>query len=214
MVTEAAQLRLHCDLLDWHPTHAGKFLHFKSASCFIPQPLSCSYGSDLCVSPLVVRSLLLQELEKSAAPEAPAHLKPRSGSLCQQRRERRGNDSRFLTQPITCGEMVAIRWGIQEREYIQPSNTLRGSNAVAVFLQSSPKPAPPVEAQCAQAEPAEDHDESCKLSMSEKLALFNKLSLPEKQSGGPAYGPPERRRQKGARYHTQPITVEEVSQVR
>lgn len=155
--------------------------------------------------------LLLQELEKSAAPEAPTHLKPRSGSICHERRVRRGNDNRFLTQPITCGEMVAIRWGIQENGHIQPSNRLRGSSAVAVFLQSSPKPAA---SQSAPAEPAEDHDESCKLSVSEKLALFNKLALPEKQSGGPADGPPERRRQKGARYHTQPITVEEVSLVR
>lgn len=109
---------------------------------------------------------------------------------------------------------MAIRWGIREKESVGPSETPRGSNAVAVFPQSSPKPAPPVESQCAQAEPADEPDESCKLSVSEKLALFNKLSLPEKQSGGPADGPPERRRQKGARYHTQPITVEEVSLVR
>lgn len=53
-----------------------------------------------------------QELEKSAAPEAPAHLKPRSGGVFHERRVRRGNDNRFLTQPITCEEMVAIRWGI------------------------------------------------------------------------------------------------------
>lgn len=64
-----------------------------------------------------------------------------------------------------------------------------------------------------QAESAEDGDESCKLSMSEKLALFNKLSQPGKKEAGPADGPPERRRQKGARYRTQPITVEEVSLV-
>lgn len=50
--------------------------------------------------------------------------------------------------------------------------------------------------------------------MSQKLALFNNLSLPEKQGGGAGDGPQERRRQKGARYHTQPITVEEVSLVR
>uniref|UniRef100_A0A7N8XHB0 Supervillin c n=1 Tax=Mastacembelus armatus TaxID=205130 RepID=A0A7N8XHB0_9TELE len=103
----------------------------------------------------------------------------RSGSVCHERRVRRGNDPRFLTQPITCEEMVAIRWA----------------------------------SQTAQAESVEDGDESCKLSMSEKLALFNKLSLPEKQSGGHGDGPPERRRQKGARYRTQPITVEEVGLV-
>ncbi|XP_033999333.1 supervillin isoform X2 [Trematomus bernacchii] len=127
---------------------------------------------------------LFKELEKSAAPEASAFLKPRSGSVSHERRTRRGNDHRFLTQPITCEEIVAI---------------------------SAPKPAPPVEPQSAPAEAVEDADESCKLSMSEKLALFNKLSLTGKQEGGPADGPPDRRRQKGARYRTQPITVEEVS---
>lgn len=79
---------------------------------------------------------------------------------------------------------------------------------------SAPKPAAPVESHSEQAEQVEDNDESCKLSMSEKLALFNKLSLPGRQADGPAEGPPERRRQKGARYRTQPITVEEVSLVR
>ncbi|XP_049416405.1 supervillin isoform X2 [Epinephelus fuscoguttatus] len=127
---------------------------------------------------------LFKELEKSAAPEASAFLKPRSGSVCHERRVRRGNDHRFLTQPITCEEIGAI---------------------------SAPKPSPPVESESLQVESAEDGDESCKLSMSEKLALFNKLSLPGKQESGPADGPPERRRQKGARYRTQPITVEEVS---
>lgn len=78
---------------------------------------------------------------------------------------------------------------------------------------STPKPAPPVEVQSVQGESEEDGDESCKLSMSEKLALFNKLSLPGREGAGPADGPPERRRQKGARYRTQPITVEEVSLV-
>lgn len=97
------------------------------------QEVRCCPALDRCVSPLVMLSLLLQELEKSAAPEAPTHLKPRSGSVCHERRPRRGNDNRFLTQPITCEEMVAIRWGIREKESIGPSETLRGSNAVAVF---------------------------------------------------------------------------------
>lgn len=82
-----------------------------------------------------------------------------------------------------------------------------------MFPCSAPKSAPPVESQSVQAESVEDSDESCKLSMSEKLALFNKLSLPGRQADGPVDGPPERRRQKGARYRTQPITVEEVSLV-
>ncbi|XP_051904320.1 supervillin isoform X3 [Hippocampus zosterae] len=123
---------------------------------------------------------LFKELEKTAAPEASAFLKPRSGSVCHERRQRRGNDHRFLTQPITCEEMVAV---------------------------SSP-PSAPEEARPPQGESAEADDEGCKLSVSEKLALFTKLSLPEAPS---ADGAPERRRQKGARYRTQPITVEEVN---
>lgn len=69
----------------------------------------------------------------------------------------------------------------------------------------------PAGVQSTAKEPTED--ESCRMSMREKLALFNKLSLPGRQGSGPPDGPAERRRQKGSRYHTQPITVEEVSLV-
>lgn len=131
---------------------------------------------------------LFKELEKSAP--ASSFLKPRSGSVSHERRARRNNDLRFMTQPITCDEMVAI---------------------------SAPKPAPtraapePVSAEPEPEPVPEEDDESCKMSMSEKLALFNKLSLPERMTGGAVEPAPDRRRQKGARYRTQPITVEEVS---
>lgn len=72
---------------------------------------------------------------------------------------------------------------------------------------------PHLDPQYAEAECPEEGDESCKLSMSEKLALFNKLAQPGKKEAGPAEAPPERRRQKAARYRTQPITVEEVNLV-
>lgn len=78
------------------------------------------------------------------------------------------------------------------------------------FFLSLGSTSPPADA---QTDSVDDGDESCKMSMSEKLALFNKLALPGKLGAGPADGPPERRRQKGARYRTQPITVEEVSMV-
>lgn len=55
--------------------------------------------------------------------------------------------------------------------------------------------------------------------MSEKLALFNKLSQPILGAAGSPTGHggslevSERRRQKGARYRTQPITIDEVNLV-
>ncbi|XP_041736431.1 supervillin isoform X7 [Coregonus clupeaformis] len=129
---------------------------------------------------------LFKALEKTAAPEASSFLKPRSGSVTYERRVRRGNEHRSLTQPITCEEMVVAT--------------------------STPQPAESREAKAVQAE-AEvvEDDENSKLTLSEKLALFNKLSLPGSQGDAPPDAPPERRRQKGARYRTQPITVEEVS---
>ncbi|XP_055753165.1 supervillin-like isoform X3 [Salvelinus fontinalis] len=130
---------------------------------------------------------LFKELEKTAAPEASSFLKPRSGSATYERRVRRGNEHRSLTQPITCEEMV-------------------------VATGSTPQPVESGEAQAVQAEAeAVEDDVNSKLTMSEKLALFNKLSLPGNQGDAAPHAPPERRRQKGARYRTQPITVEEVS---
>ncbi|XP_024288827.1 supervillin isoform X5 [Oncorhynchus tshawytscha] len=130
---------------------------------------------------------LFKELEKTAAPEASSFLKPRSGSATYERRGRRGNEHRSLTQPITCEEVV-------------------------VATSSTPQPAESGEAQAVQAEAeAVEDDENSKLTMSEKLALFNKLSVPGNQGDATPHAPPERHRQKGARYRTQPITVEEVS---
>ncbi|XP_036445252.1 supervillin isoform X3 [Colossoma macropomum] len=126
---------------------------------------------------------LFKELEKTAAPEASSFLKPRSSSSFSEPRVRR-SESRTLTQPVS-----------HEESGVTVSD-------------------PPT------AEPEVEDDASSNLTLSEKLALFNKLSQP-RMPGGPG-GPrspggdggseaSERRRQKGARYRTQPITVDEVN---
>ncbi|XP_051988644.1 supervillin-like isoform X3 [Xyrauchen texanus] len=130
---------------------------------------------------------LFKELEKTASSEASSFLKPRSSNIFHECRARRGKDFRALTQPITFEETM-----------------------MAVRPQSS-------ESKCLETEPEAEDDACSKMSMSEKLALFNKLSKPILGPvGSPMrYGCPleasERRRQKGARYRTQPITVDEVS---
>ncbi|XP_016136099.1 supervillin-like isoform X2 [Sinocyclocheilus grahami] len=128
---------------------------------------------------------LFKELEKTASPEASSFLKPRASNRFHERRVRRNNDPRALTQPITFEETV-----------------------IAASPQSG---------EAGEAEPVVEDDAGTKLSMSEKLALFNKLSQPilgavgsHVRDSSPLEAS-ERRRQKGARYRTQPITVDEVN---
>ncbi|XP_077069345.1 supervillin isoform X7 [Siphateles boraxobius] len=128
---------------------------------------------------------LFKELEKTASPEASLFLKPRSSNSFHERRVRRNNDPRALTQPITFEETVMA--------------------------------ASPQSGEAGEPEAEVEDDAGTKLSMSEKLALFNKLSQPilgavgsPVRDGSPLEAS-ERRRQKGARYRTQPITVDEVN---
>ncbi|KAG1968457.1 supervillin [Pimephales promelas] len=128
---------------------------------------------------------LFKELEKTASPEASLFLKPRSSNSFHERRVRRNNDPRALTQPITFEETVMA--------------------------------ASPQSGEACEPEAEVEDDAGTKLSMSEKLALFNKLSQPilgavgsPVRDGSPLEAS-ERRRQKGARYRTQPITVDEVN---
>ncbi|XP_066554646.1 supervillin isoform X2 [Amia ocellicauda] len=129
---------------------------------------------------------LFKELEKTISPEASSFLKPRSSTAAQERRVRRSVD-RSRTQPITTEEMVVAN--------------------------SLPKAVVPGESQAAQAALGEkpvEHDENSKLTLSEKLALFNKLAQPESKPMLPPEAGESKRRQKGARYRTQPITINEV----
>ncbi|XP_033913426.3 supervillin-like isoform X2 [Acipenser ruthenus] len=134
---------------------------------------------------------LFKELEKTTSPEVSSFQKPRSSNAALERRIRRTND-RSRTQPITTEEMVV-------------ANSL-----------PKPKAADEVEAELSkldagdQGEKPEGHDESSKLSLSQKLALFNKLAQPESKPAPNPKTSDSKRRQKGARYRTQPITVDEV----
>ncbi|KAG2460903.1 SVIL protein, partial [Polypterus senegalus] len=125
---------------------------------------------------------LFKEFEKTASPEATAaFLKPRPGSAASERRSRRAND-RSRTQPITVEEKVEAG--------------------------SFPNLKPCGTSQAGSGQPDTEEDESSRLSLGEKLDLFNSMAKPE---GGPPID--FRRRTKGTRYHTQPITVHEVQQL-
>ncbi|TSK28031.1 Supervillin [Bagarius yarrelli] len=184
---------------------AGAVGSRKTSERFRTQPItasemqeSCEYviASDVKTDERAMMSVaakmsLFKELEKTAAPEASTFLRPRSSGSFRDCRDRRAP-----TQPISC----------------KGTGATDGSSGVAV----------PGDAQTQQTETEQD-DASSKLSLSEKLALFNKLSQPlmPKAPEGPkgavensrSTGASERRRQKGARYLTQPITAEDFNLV-
>ncbi|XP_027016917.2 supervillin isoform X5 [Tachysurus fulvidraco] len=131
---------------------------------------------------------LFKEMEKTAAPEVSSFLRPRSSGSFRESRVRRAP-----TQPVSSEDTGAAH----------------GSARVAVPGDTQPEQTEQVE--------AEQDDASSKLSLSEKLALFNKLSQPfmPRASGGNSGSADasERRRQRAARYRTQPITTDEVNLV-
>ncbi|XP_027016918.2 supervillin isoform X6 [Tachysurus fulvidraco] len=130
---------------------------------------------------------LFKEMEKTAAPEVSSFLRPRSSGSFRESRVRRAP-----TQPVSSEDTGAAHGA-----------------RVAVPGDTQPEQTEQVE--------AEQDDASSKLSLSEKLALFNKLSQPfmPRASGGNSGSADasERRRQRAARYRTQPITTDEVNLV-
>ncbi|XP_023691338.2 supervillin-like isoform X5 [Paramormyrops kingsleyae] len=124
---------------------------------------------------------LFKELEKTADAESGFIPRP------QERRARRAAGQRALTQLVTGADVAEA-----------------ASLSKAAALEEVASKGAGQEEQL-----PEEEDESSKLSMSEKLALFTKLAQPADKAS-PAPGVPERRRQKGARYRTQPITLDEV----
>ncbi|XP_048859113.1 supervillin isoform X3 [Brienomyrus brachyistius] len=130
---------------------------------------------------------LFKELEKTADAGSTFIPRPRSSSGVKERRARRAAGQRALTQLVTGADVA-------EAGSLSKAAALEGVASKGASQEERPP---------------EEADESCKLSMSEKLALFTKLAQPaDKASTAPEA--PERRRQKGTRYRTQPITLDEV----
>ncbi|XP_061079892.1 supervillin-like isoform X3 [Conger conger] len=152
---------------------------------------------------------LFKELEKTATP---SFMKPRPRSCTSDWRSRHANDYRALTQPVTTEEVVeAIRLPMPAgRAGEQGRNQGGEQGGEQAGEQGVKQGEPQTDGNGLEVEKPEMEDESSKLSMSEKLALFNKRAEPERKALPISTDAPEKRRQKGARYRTQPITMDEV----
>ncbi|KAI5092839.1 supervillin, partial [Silurus meridionalis] len=169
---------------------------------------------------------LFRELEKTAESGVP---KPRSRNAAVERRLRRTLD-RSRTQPVTTEEVVIAATSpgpptqiatVQTTAPRFPSPTVVSTTMTNFSMKtpSAPDSAPQEkEKEVSQGEVgtgeragAEEPDLST-LSLSEKMALFNRLSHPPAQKAEDAC-PDTRPRRRNARFQTQPITQEEVNQV-
>ncbi|XP_046732438.1 supervillin isoform X16 [Silurus meridionalis] len=168
---------------------------------------------------------LFRELEKTAESGVP---KPRSRNAAVERRLRRTLD-RSRTQPVTTEEVVIAATSpgpptqiatVQTTAPRFPSPTVVSTTMTNFSMKtpSAPDSAPQEkEKEVSQGEVgtgeragAEEPDLST-LSLSEKMALFNRLSHPPAQKAEDAC-PDTRPRRRNARFQTQPITQEEVNQ--
>ncbi|KAI5615300.1 supervillin, partial [Silurus asotus] len=162
---------------------------------------------------------LFRELEKTAESGVP---KPRSRNAAVERRLRRTLD-RSRTQPVTTEEVVIAATKEARACKCFILSVLSCSNDCfsppSMKTPSAPDSAPQEkEKEVSQGEVgtgeragAEEPDLST-LSLSEKMALFNRLSHPPAQKAEDAC-PDTRPRRRNARFLTQPITQEEVNQV-
>ncbi|XP_035255043.1 supervillin-like isoform X3 [Anguilla anguilla] len=154
---------------------------------------------------VAAKMTLFKELEKTSGPSL---LRPRPRSCTSDWRSRHANDHRALTQPVTTEEVVeAIRLPTPAGPAGDQGVNLGVNQGGAQGVNQSGAQA---DGNGLEGEKPEMEDESSKLSMSEKLALFNKRPEPESKAPPISTEASERRRQKGARYRTQPITMDEV----
>ncbi|XP_042199398.1 actin cytoskeleton-regulatory complex protein PAN1-like, partial [Callorhinchus milii] len=138
---------------------------------------------------------LFKELEKTTPVEPVLLSRPRSRNAAVERRLRRLQD-RSRTQPVTTEEMVVV-------------NRYVSACVSALPRAPSPRGRGPGPGEGEGEQNAEHRtDESSKLSLRQKMALFDGLCQPRAGRAGQEQG--RRHRQGGARYHTQPITTSEV----
>ncbi|XP_077057021.1 supervillin a isoform X9 [Siphateles boraxobius] len=206
-------------------------------SCPSPEPLSPEVDEEKLderakLSVAAKRSLF-RELEKTSDGSV---LKAWSRNPAVERRLRRGQD-RSRTQPVTSEEVViaaTVPRHLSQSATVQttvarvPSHTVLNSSVTKLSLQASSQQNSMVRErarevrlaeeaaetdQAHHASPGEDGQEEPDLStltLTEKMALFNRLAQPSSQ--GPR-ARDIRARRNNTRYQTQPITLGEVEQL-
>ncbi|XP_060901389.1 supervillin-like isoform X6 [Labrus mixtus] len=187
---------------------------------------------------VISQDIYLQELERTSDGSVP---KPRSRNAAVERRLRRVQD-RSHTQPVTNREVVNASsdpatssqpLGINTNATRVPSPTGFITSVTSISIQASSQPDSVVQDQeqkeiQEQQKPAQvsgagvevddlehftdEHDLSC-LTLTEKMALFNRLSQTTGKAAEGARGETRQRRAQN-RFQTQPITLGEVEQLK
>ncbi|KAM4556027.1 supervillin isoform 8-T8 [Fundulus diaphanus] len=171
---------------------------------------------------------LFRELEKTSDGSVP---KPRSRNAAVERRLRRVQD-RAHTQPVTNREVVNASCDAtpsSQPEEVHTSLNQSGARttvtSISVHASSQPNSTAQeqeTETQRPQKQSQADKDghqalpeepDFSTLSLSEKMALFNRLAQPTEKTAEVARGD-TRQRRANARFQTQPITQGEVEQVK
>uniref|UniRef100_UPI0037E88F87 supervillin n=1 Tax=Semicossyphus pulcher TaxID=241346 RepID=UPI0037E88F87 len=180
---------------------------------------------------------LFRELEKTSEGGVP---KPRSRNAAVERRLRRVQD-RSHTQPVTNKEVVNASsdpatssqpLGFNANAARVPSPTGVSTSVTSISIQASSQPDSGVQDQeretQEQQKPAQassagldgdglellsDEPDLSSLSLTEKMALFNRLSQTTSKTADGARGDTRQRRAQN-RFQTQPITLEEVEQLK
>uniref|UniRef100_A0A671QL17 Supervillin-like n=1 Tax=Sinocyclocheilus anshuiensis TaxID=1608454 RepID=A0A671QL17_9TELE len=160
---------------------------------------------------------LFRELEKTSEGGV---LRPRSRNAAVERRHRRVQD-RSRTQPVTSEEVVIAATSPAPPSQVITIQTTApripgpavASSAHGLTHHEQEKEDVSKEAVLGEEDLGPEELDLSTLSLSEKMALFSRLSQPSGQStNGPR--PDTRQRRANARFQTQPITQGEVDQVR